>query len=122
MIALLLSASIGLGLETIDNVDMIELNHFYDYKGCHVYDQVIFWRRDSAFKRFEVASWTMADQADKYPHKANGNVWESKWFDGKLYRVVRACQVRESWTQVDPERANQRVVEVEERVGLVVGF
>jgi len=120
MIALLLSASIGLGLETIDNVDMIELNHFYDQRGCHVYDQVIFWRQDPATKRFEVAAWTMADQTDKYPHKSSGNVWESKWFDGKLYRVVRSRQMRESWTQVDPERANQRVVEVEERVGLVV--
>ena len=120
MIALLLSASIGLGLETIDNVDMIELNHFYDQRGCHVYDQVIFWRQDPATKSFEVAAWTMADQTDKYPHRSNGNVWESKWFDGKMYRNVRSRQVRESWTQVDPERVDQKQVIAEERVGLVV--
>jgi hypothetical protein len=120
-IGLALFGSIGLGVETSEHVDLIELNHFYDCRGCHVYDQIIFWRQDPATKRFEVASWTMADNSSKYPQKSDSGRWHVIYQDGQHYRNVRSRQFRESWTQVDPERADQRRVHLDDRIGLIQG-
>lgn len=50
-----------------EHCDLLELNHHYDLRGCHVYDQIIIWTRNPANGRFEVRAWTLCDVQAKYP-------------------------------------------------------
>lgn len=108
--------SIGVAQE---HVDMIEINHFYDCRGCHVYDQVIFWRRNPSTLRFEVGSWILCDEQDKYPTRLSDGLIHCRWRDGQQLRDVRSRVLRESWTQTDPERANRRQLDEVDRCGLI---
>lgn len=108
--------SVGVAAEY---VDLIEINHHYDCRGCHVYDQVIFWRRNPATLRFQVGFWTLCDQQDKYPVRLADGLVHCRWQDGKLFRDVRSQMLRESWTQTDPERQDQRKLLEVDRCGLI---
>ena len=108
--------SIGVAQE---HVDMIEINHFYDCRGCHVYDQVIFWRRNPGTLRFEVGFWTLCDEQDKYPTRLSDGLIHCRWQDGQQFRDVRSRLLRESWTQTDPERENRRQLDEADRCGLI---
>jgi hypothetical protein len=101
---LLLLCAIGSKLETSEHVDMIELNHYFDNRGQHVFDQVIFWRVDASTRRYQVRGWKICNSQNDYPTR-NANGLASIWlgFDHAALKV-RSKQFRESWTQVDPER------------------
>jgi hypothetical protein len=125
MILLLLLGSLGAGQYwgsvgvAQEYVDMIEINHFYDCRGCHVYDQVIFWRQNPATLRYQVASWILCDEQTKYPVRLADGLIHCRWQDGKQLRDVRSRMVRESWTQTDPERQDQRKLPELDRCGLI---
>jgi len=102
-----------------EQADLLELNHHYDTQGCHVYDQLIVWRQNPATFRFEVASWTLCDTQGKYPVRMPSGVYRVTWLDSGKPREVVSRQYRESWTQTDPEREDQRRLHVDDRIRLI---
>lgn len=102
-----------------EHCDLLELNHHYDLRGCHVYDQLIIWTRNLANGRFEVRAWTLCDTQGKYPVRSPSGVYRVSWLDSGKPREVVSRQFRESWTQTDPERADQKRVHVDDRIRLI---
>ena len=102
-----------------EHADLLELNHHYDLRGCHVYDQLIIWRRNPAIGRFEVRAWILCDTQGKYPVRSASGVYCVTWIDYGKPREVVSRQYRESWTQTDPEREDQKRVHVDDRVRLI---
>ena len=45
-------------------VDLIELNHFYDRQGKHVYDQVIFYERHPGNGKYHVRAWCLVEDRE----------------------------------------------------------
>ncbi len=90
---------------TTDRVDLIEINHYYDEHGKHVFDQVIFYDWCGQVCRYQVRAWRLL----KKPAQIPARDWASDdyvavWHDtGDVLRRVRAETIRESWTQYDPE-------------------
>lgn len=108
--------------EINERVDLIELNHHYDDLGRHNYDQVIFYEWCPEFKRFHVIAWCLVEDDDhRIPVRLPGSGdYRVRWHDrdAKAMRVVKASLFRETWSQVDPERANKRFLEEKYRLSL----
>lgn len=106
-----------------ERVDMIELNHHYDDLGRHNYDQVIFYEWCPEFKRFHVIAWCLVDDEGKrVPQRsAARREWTVTWHERNMsvQREVKASLFRETWSQIDPERANKRFLEEKHRLSLV---
>lgn len=111
-------ASLG---EVRDHVDLVEHNSFYDANARHVYDQVIFYEWSPSLDRYHVRSWVLSE-GDKDPQRDYRNglwVTEYKDRDWRLDRTITATHYRRSHSQLDPERANKRLLPEDERHGLV---
>jgi hypothetical protein len=115
----LILASLTQPFTRSEQADLLELNHHYDRNGCHVYDQLIVWRQNPATFRYEVASWTLCDVQTKYPVRSASGVYRVTWLDSGKPREVVSRQYRESWTQTDPERDDQRRVHPDDRIRLI---
>ena len=103
MIAFMLLV-IGSKLGTHEHVDMIELNHNYDSRGDHVFDQVIFWRVEPSTRRYQVRGWKICQSQTDYPTRnAHGTAELRLGFDPAALKV-RSRLFRESWSHRDPER------------------
>jgi len=102
-----------------EHADLLELNHHYDRRGCHVYDQLIVWTRNPVNGRFEVRAWTLCDTQGKYPVRSAAGVYRVTWIDSGKPREVMSRQYRESWTQMDPEREDQKRVHPDDRIRLI---
>ncbi len=106
-----------------ESVDLIELNHFYDDLGRHTYDQVIFYEWSPEFSRYHVIAWCLVeDDQTRLPTRLPGSgEAQVRWFDRdiKRYREVRSKLFRETWSRVDPERDNKKVLEEKYRVSLL---
>ncbi len=109
----------------MERVDLIELNHFYDRQGKHVYDQVIFFERAPDSGRFVVRAWCLVEDRETLSRRperdlVHGTV-QVDWFDSeqKVLRHLTSNLFRESWTQIDPERANKRWLEERNRTSLI---
>jgi hypothetical protein len=103
-----------------DEVDLVEVNHFYNAEGSHVFDQVIFWQWFDDVSEFRVIAWRF----HKSPHQTPYRDWrrggyESVWHDGHVLRQVRAAFLRETWTQYDPEVHDRQFLPQEQRRGLI---
>ena len=87
-----------------DQVDLIEVNHFYDEHGRLVFDQVIFYDWSDSQSRYQVRAWRLLKNKAQIPSKnfQTGD-YETIWHDGDVLRRVRGASFRESWTQYDPE-------------------
>lgn len=87
-----------------DQVDLIEVNHFYDEHGRLVFDQVIFYDWSHSQSRYQVRAWRLLKNKAQIPSKnfQTGD-YETIWHDGDVLRRVRGASFRESWTQYDPE-------------------
>ncbi len=122
MPGLVLSALFGLlpsELVTTDRADVVEINHYYDQNGRHVFDQIIFWEWRDDRKQHHVFAWRMWNENGQIPLRD----WRRKsyvliWFDGKNLRRVRAHVAHESWTQYDPEILDRQRVAPTQRRGL----
>lgn len=108
-----------------ESVDMIELNHFHDVLGRHVYDQVIFYEWSQSHREFHVRAWALIDERDsdtRWPTKnyASGR-WHVRWHDRdqNIARNLSSAWLRESWTQADPERVNKSLLPEHLRHSLV---
>lgn len=114
------------GNHSVDEyVDLIELNHFYDQLGRPVYDQVIFYERAPETGRFQVRAWCLVEDREslnRRPVKNYGTqLYQVDWFDTdqRLLRKITSRLYRESWTQVDPERANKKRHDERSRIAMV---
>ncbi|MFO0869907.1 MAG: hypothetical protein U0935_13315 [Pirellulales bacterium] len=89
---------------TVDRVDLVEVNHFYDDQGKLVLDQLIFYDWCSAACRFQVRAWRLLKTPAQLPQReAVDGQYVARWHDGHILRKVYARQFRETWTQFDPE-------------------
>ena len=113
----------NLGGKVSERVDLIELNHFYDDTGCHSFDQVIFYEWSHDYSRFHVIAWCLIenDPARKPRRDAGRGDYYVSWHDrdANVQREVRSPLFRETWSQVDPERANKQLLEEKHRISLL---
>lgn len=86
-----------------EEVDIVEINHLYDENAQHVLDQVIYYEWDSTKDRFQVREWRLLKSAVQIPTRDVRGEKSSLWHDGTVLRRVTTNQVRETWTQYDPE-------------------
>jgi hypothetical protein len=96
-----------------DSVDVIEINHYLNAAGETLLDQIIFWDFCPCRARYVVRSWRSLKSPSQIPYRA-AEKFEVCWRDnrdGCVLRKVRANSVRETWTDYDPETANQEVVD-----------
>jgi hypothetical protein len=87
-----------------DQVDLVEINHFYDPQGRLVFDQIIFYDWSATQCRFNVRAWRLLKKPAQVPLRNwRTGKYEAVWHDGGVLRKVEAASFRESWTQRDPE-------------------
>jgi hypothetical protein len=91
----------------VDEVDLVEINHFFDEQGRLVFDQIIFYEWCSQECRYQVRDWRLLKTPGQVPLRnwRDGN-FVAIWHDFKerdLLRRVNARMIRETWTQYDPE-------------------
>ena len=99
-----------------DKVDLIEINHCYDEKGQLVFDQLLFYDWCPLKSHYDVRDWRLLKSPIQIPrrnHETGGFV--AVWRDGTTLRKVHAETIRESWTQYDPEIAEQQFLPKEQR-------
>jgi hypothetical protein len=99
-----------------DRVDLVEVNHFYDDLGRHVFDQIIFYDWSPEHCRHLVRAWRMVKKPNQFPQRnwTDGS-YTALWNDGEILREVRAATMRESWTQYDPELIEREILPKEKR-------
>lgn len=99
-----------------EQVDLIEVNHFYDDQGRHVFDQVIFYDWDQDFSRHMVRAWRLVKNPAQLPQRNwKDNSYVAIWHDGDVLRKVQAPTMRQSWTQYDPELVEREYLPKEKR-------
>jgi hypothetical protein len=107
-----------------DSVDLIELNHFHDCTGKHVYDQVIFYEWSIEALAYRVRAWVLVDENDVISRRPvryyETEMYRVRWHDRdqNIVRCISSRHFRESWTQIDPERANKKIFDERQRVCL----
>lgn len=100
-------------------VDMIELNHFVDDDGREVFRQVIFYDWSKVHRRFHVRAWRLIKHDSQVPQRRwKPPIYQCTWHDDGLLRQVWAPQLRETWTQQDPERVNRALLPEDQRIPL----
>lgn len=101
---------------TVDQVEVIEFNHFYDEQGRHVFDQLIFYDWSPRENRYQIRDWRLIKTVSQAPyHDVKRGFYVATWHDGLTLRQVRAASVRETWTQYDPELIERAVLPKEQR-------
>jgi hypothetical protein len=104
---------------------MIELNHFHNNKGQHVYSQVIFYERLAENGQFRVRSWALIEMREslnrlpQYDPKVDKVVVDMKMDSGKVVRLESRL-FKETWTQHDPERRDKDKLPEQFRLRLAV--
>ncbi|MFN3189717.1 MAG: hypothetical protein ACE361_04260 [Aureliella sp.] len=107
----------------VEQVELIELNHFYDDLGRHAYDQVVFYEWSPDYRRLHVLAWHLVEKdAARIPRYDPGRKdYYSQWVDRdeQVQRTVRSNSFQETWSQTDPERDNRRVFDEKYRVSFL---
>lgn len=99
-----------------DEVDLVEINHFYDENGRHVFDQLIFYDWSAEESRFQVRAWRLLKTPSQIPQRNwKRGEFESVWHDGEVLRKIHAASFRETWTQYDPELVERAALPREQR-------
>lgn len=94
-----------------EHVDLMELNHKYDNRGCYTFSQVIFWERSPANGKYHVRDWMIVDVEESLcciPVK-RGGIYASAFVKNGVFYDVRSQLFRESWTNTDPEIEDGKV-------------
>jgi hypothetical protein len=100
----------------VDRVDLVELNHFYDEQGKHVFDQIIFYDWYAHKGRYNVRAWRLLKRTAQVPCRdGRTGAYTAVWHDGHVLRKVEAATMRESWTQHDPELVERAFLPKEQR-------
>lgn len=99
-----------------DSVDVIEVNHVYDAKGKHIFDQTIFYGWCDTECRYQVIAWRLLKHSSQHPIRIHEkDEYEAIWKDGIILRKVRSKAMRETWTQEDPELREREILPREHR-------
>ena len=99
----------SLDLVAHDQVDLIEVNHFYDEFGNRILDQVIFYDWSGPDSRFHVRDWRLLKNPGQWPVRDwRSGTYRCIWYDGGVLREVEGKDFRETWTQHDPEVTNRK--------------
>ncbi len=102
-----------------DSVDLVEVNHYHDARGQHVFDQLIFYDWSSQKRRFQVRAWRLIKAENQMPRRDHRNgTWLVRWHDDGAMREVTATSRRETWTQYDPELVERGNLPQEQRLDL----
>lgn len=88
--------------KTIEKVDVIEFNHFYDDKGDKIFVQAILYDWNRTDSRYDIRAWRLVKEGMPALTPQRGQ-WRLDWVDGQIWRRVSAPQLRESHTQYDVE-------------------
>lgn len=115
-LASLVLATVPIELTAIESADLVEVNHFYDECGKHVFDQIIWYDWDAYRSRFDVIAWRLVKGREILPqrdHECGG--WVQVWLDGTVMRRVRSASRCETWTQFDPELVERESLPKEHR-------
>jgi hypothetical protein len=108
--------------ETELSVDLIELNHHYDKCGKKSYDQVIFYEWSAQYRRFHVIAWCLIEEDDpRLPVRMPGSDhYVVRWPQRECgsTRKVTSPLFRETWSKVDPERENKKLLDEKYRLSL----
>src|SRR4051812_580406 len=103
----------------VDEVDLIEINHFHDEQGRPVFDQIIYYDWSSADSRYQVRAWRMLKTTAQIPRRNwRDGGYVAIWHDtqsGDVLRKVKAQSFRESFTQYDPELVEREFLAKEKR-------
>lgn len=116
--------SLGGSFAIKERCDMMELNHYYDKSGKHIFDQVIYWRRRPQDGKYEVREWVLVEDRESVNNRPrkneNSGLWESyyKRSGDDYYLIVRSPIFKESHTMYDPERENKKITPENLRMGL----
>lgn len=106
-----------------EQVDLIELNHWYDNLGRHAYDQLIFYQWSPDYRRYHVIAWCLVENdLSRVPTKLpDVDQYIVNWYDrdAKVHRQVRANLYRETFSQVDPEKLNRKYLDEKYRTSLL---
>lgn len=103
---------------TAEQVDVVEVNHFYDDNGRHVFDQVIFYDWSDGWQRHQVVAWRLIKDRSQLPQRnwqASSESYVTFWVDQEVLRKVTAKSFRETWTQYDPELLEREALRKEDR-------
>jgi len=121
LVLVLLSVGlIPLDAVTHSDVDLVEVNHFYDDSGKLVFDQIIFYDWDRLSNRYHVRAWRLIKDSSIIPKRIQGtNYYQSIWYDGEVLRRLRTKALRETHTQYDPELLEREKCPKECRTGLM---
>jgi len=107
---------------TVDEVDLVEVNHFYDDQGRLVFDQVIYYDWSTVHSRYQVRDWRLLKTPTQIPLRDwRDGGYVSEWEDFKQrngMRRVKAKSLRETWTQHDPELVEREFLAQEKRAEL----
>jgi hypothetical protein len=117
-VAILFTALGSSGPEVVarDEVDLVEINHFYDENGKHVFDQLIFYDWSAEQSRFQVRAWRLVKSPTQLPQRNwQRGEFEAVWHDGDVLRKIHAFSTRETWTQYDPELIERSSLPREQR-------
>lgn len=110
---------LGTQTTTREHVDLLETNHFHDCNGRYVYTQTIFWEWEPSVCRYHVRAWTLV--APKPQRDYRSGLYRVSYYDQdqNFSRLVTSTHYRETYSQVDPERANKRLLDERDRNALV---
>ena len=120
MLLLLLLISVIKEPYPVERVDLLEVNHVYDERGCYLFDQLIIYDWNFCTDRYQVRTWRKITKKTPlmFPIRCEGE-YVSRWYDGSgVSRYLRALSFRETWTRYDPEIEARDIVRVELRTPL----
>lgn len=99
----------------VDDVDLVELNHYYDDQGKHILDQLIYYDWCNVRCRFQVRDWRLQRSEFQIPMRRPDGMYSSTFKDGDVVRKVRSASFRETWTQYDPELQEREFLDKAQR-------
>lgn len=115
VILLLLFSIVPQDIVVTDTFDKVEVNHFYDDQGRHVFDQVIWYDWD-IHNRHTVGAWRLVKNPGIIPTlNRKTNLYQSIFIDNGEIRKVIAKYIVESWTQHDVELVDREFLKKELR-------
>lgn len=117
-----------------EQVDLIEINHFYDEQGRLTFDQAIFYEWSWSLRRYQVMAWRLvkpriecaAGTTHAPPDILPVRDWSSggylsMWQDGERLRLIHAASIRETWTLYDVEVLEREMLPKDRRRELSSG-
>jgi hypothetical protein len=102
-----------------DEVDIIEVNHFFNGQANLVLDQIIFWDWYEEYECFNVIDWRLMKSKSQIPIRYKEG-YRAFWKDEKdeVIRETYSRWKRETWTLYDPEAYNRSILDIHQRKGL----